>query len=48
MRRYPSRRFGIGVSYRIGDLKAKVKKTARSIENDDVKGGGQEGDATGR
>lgn len=46
--RYPSRRFGIGVSYRIGDLKAKVKKTARSIENDDVKGGGQEGDATGR
>jgi hypothetical protein len=33
-------RFGISVSYRIGELKASVKKAARSISNDDVKGGG--------
>ena len=29
----------VSVSYRIGELKASVKKAARSIENDDVKGG---------
>lgn len=37
--RYSRQRFGVSVSYRIGELKASVKKAARSIENDDVKGG---------
>lgn len=37
--RYPSRYVGFSISYRIGELKASVKKTARSISNDDVKGG---------
>lgn len=40
---WPQRRFGISVSYRIGELKAQVKKAARTISNDDVKGGGGEG-----
>ncbi len=40
--KYSSRRFGISVSYRIGELKASVKKAARSIDNDDVKGGGEQ------
>lgn len=38
--KYSRRRFGVSISYRIGELKASVKKAARSIENDDVKGGG--------
>lgn len=38
--KWPSRRFGVSISYRIGELKASVKKAARSIQNDDVKGGG--------
>ena len=38
--RYPNRSFGMSISYRIGELKASVKKAARSISNDDVKGGG--------
>ena len=29
----------MSISYRIGELKASVKKAARTIENDDVKGG---------
>jgi hypothetical protein len=33
-------RYGFSVSYRIGELKASVKKAARTINNDDVKGGG--------
>lgn len=37
--RYSRQRFGVSVSYRIGELKASVKKAARTIENDDVKGG---------
>lgn len=41
--RYPSRSFGVSLSYRIGELKASVKKAARSINNDDVKGGGAQG-----
>lgn len=42
--RYPNRSFGMSISYRIGELKASVKKAARSINNDDVKsGGGGEG-----
>lgn len=38
--KYVNRSFGISISYRIGELKASVKKVARSIDNDDVKGGG--------
>lgn len=38
--RYPHRSFGMSISYRLGELKASVKKAARSISNDDVKGGG--------
>ena len=38
-------RFGVSVSYRIGELKASVKKAARTISNDDVKSGG--GDSVG-
>lgn len=37
--RYTRQRFGFSISYRIGELKASVKKAARSISNDDVKGG---------
>ena len=35
------RSFRINVSYRFGDLKSAVKKVARGIVNDDVKGGGE-------
>ena len=45
--KWPSRSFGVSVSYRIGELKASVKKAARSISNDDVKGGGGGGNAGG-
>lgn len=38
--RYANRSFGMSVSYRLGELKASVKKAVRSISNDDVKGGG--------
>ncbi len=41
--KYSRRRFGVSVSYRIGELKASVKKASRSINNDDVKGGGGDG-----
>lgn len=34
------RSYGINVSWRFGELKAQVKKTSRSINNDDVKSGG--------
>lgn len=34
------RSFGLNISWRFGELKAQVKKTARSITNDDVKSGG--------
>ena len=44
--KYPQMRFGLSVSYRIGELKASVKKAARTITNDDVKSGGGSG-ATG-
>lgn len=33
-------RIQLGISWRLGKLKAQVKKVARSIENDDVKSGG--------
>ena len=33
-------RFALSISYRIGELKASVRKAERSISNDDVKGSG--------
>ena len=45
--RYPQMRFGMSVSYRFGELKASVKKAARTISNDDVKSGGGSGGAGG-
>ena len=33
-------RFSLSISYRIGELKASVRKAERTISNDDVKGGG--------
>jgi hypothetical protein len=36
---YSRRRFGVSISYRIGELKANVKKAVRTINNDDEKGG---------
>ena len=42
-----SRGFRISVSYRFGSLKARVKTTAKTIENNDVVGGSQQGSATG-
>ena len=35
--------FTLNISYRIGELRASVKKAERSISNDDVKGGGNSG-----
>ena len=40
-------RFTLSISYRIGELKASVKKAERSISNDDVKGGGNNGGSSG-
>ena len=45
--KYSRQRFGISVSYRIGELKASVKKAARTISNDDVKSSGGEGGGGG-
>lgn len=45
--RYTRQRFGMSISYRIGELKASVKKAARTISNDDVKSGGGEGGGGG-
>lgn len=36
----PQRTFGINFSWRFGELTARVKKTERSINNDDLKAGG--------
>ena len=41
--RFVQQQFGLSVSFRIGELKAAVKKTERTISNDDVKEGGQQG-----
>ena len=41
--KYSRQRFGVSISYRIGELKASVKKAARTISNDDVKSGGGSG-----
>lgn len=45
--KYPNRYVGFSIGYRIGELKASVKKAARSINNDDVKGGEGGGNAGG-
>jgi hypothetical protein len=38
--KYQSRFFNLSISYRMGNLKASVKKASRTINNDDVKSGG--------
>lgn len=43
---WPNRSFGINVSYRFGSLKARVKKTNTTIENNDVVGGSSKGGNT--
>lgn len=40
-------RYSIGISYRLGSLKASVKKTQRSIENDDVLKGNNSNNVSG-
>ncbi len=45
--KYPQMRLGFSISYRFGELKASVKKAARTISNDDVKSGGGGGGASG-
>ena len=45
--RYPQASVGLSVSYRFGELKASVKRVARSITNDDVKSGGGSGNEGG-
>lgn len=40
-------RYSIGISYRFGSLKASVKKTQRSIENDDVLKGNNSNNVSG-
>lgn len=40
-------RYSIGISYRLGSLKANVKKAQRSIENDDVIKGNNNNNASG-
>lgn len=40
---YKSQSFGLSVSYRFGELKDQIKKVSKTIENDDVKGGGGQG-----
>ena len=44
----PNRYVGVSISWRFGELKAQVKKTARSIQNDDVKSGGNSGQGGGQ
>jgi len=43
----PVRAFGVSVSWRFGDLKTSVKRTERSINNDDVKSGGGSNNGAG-
>ena len=35
--------FGISVSYRFGEMKDQIKKVQKTIQNDDVIGGGNKG-----
>ena len=43
-----SRSFGISVSYRFGEMKQQIKKTARGIKNDDSMEGGQQNQGSGQ
>ena len=43
--RYDALRFGMSVRFRLGSLKAEVKKAARTISNDDVSSGASSGAA---
>ena len=43
----PNRYVNLSISWRFGELKTQVKKTARSIQNDDVKSGGNSGSQGG-
>lgn len=45
--RVPIRYYGFNISWRFGELKAQVKKAARSINNDDLKSGGSNAGASG-
>ncbi|WP_455673429.1 TonB-dependent receptor domain-containing protein [Phocaeicola sp.] len=45
--KYPSRYYGCNISWRFGELKAQVKKAARSINNDDLKSGGGGSESSG-
>ena len=45
--RFQMRGFNINISYRFGSLKARVKHTDKTIENNDVVGGIQQGGAQG-
>lgn len=45
--RVPTRRFGITLSYRFGEMNSQVKKAMRTIVNDDVKGSGDSGGGKG-
>ena len=45
--RYEHQRFGVSVSFRIGELNASVKKAEHTISNDDVKSGGGNGGGGG-
>jgi hypothetical protein len=42
-----TQRFSLTLSYRIGELRASVRKAERSISNDDVKSGGGSGNSGG-
>lgn len=45
--RVPMRYYGFNISWHFGELKAQVKKAARSINNDDLKSGGSNAGASG-
>jgi hypothetical protein len=45
--RWLAREISIGISYRFGSLNASVKKTSKSIENNDVVGGLKSGGGNG-
>jgi hypothetical protein len=45
--RYIQRSFDISISFRFGSLKASVKRTNTTIQNDDLMGGGGSGGGSG-
>ncbi|MBQ7691226.1 MAG: outer membrane beta-barrel protein [Muribaculaceae bacterium] len=45
---FSQRRFNLSISYRFGSLKTRVKKTDKTIENDDVVGGSSAGGSQGQ